>query len=470
MKPPVLIGGRLVLCSLIVLAVASSTFSQQSDPDNSADSSAHFENYTIADSAELMTLTQTAHAHMYNDVVEATRLSLEALKMAQKVKYIHGHVAALALLGESLCLGGNYSKGLETSLKAVEIAEDKGDGQDKLLAYLKLGAVNDLFGDHQTAIKYYRESMDYTVPTDKVPYGLLGEAFTKLNVLDSAMYYSQRAYELDIMDKSHWAVPYLNLGRIHQKMKHHRLALEFYRSVLSLRLFTLDSIAAQLGMADVFQQLQQHDSVMYHARQAATMAQLRGYPEYVAEANVLIKDIFKKQNNFDSAFLYQEYILEAKHQMYAQDKLNEIRTLQLNQQLKEIESQEEAEKELLLRKNDLQFGAIALGIVIFVLLFFTLSSSFMVTEKFIRFFGIIALLLLFEFVNLFVHPHISNLTHHSPIWMLLIMVCIAALLVPAHHRLENWIKHRLVEKNKKIRLIAAKKTIQTLEGQSKPVE
>jgi hypothetical protein len=47
--------------------------------------------------------------------------------------------------------------------------------------------------------------------------------------------------------------------------------------------------------------------------------------------------------------------------------------------------------------------------------------------------------------------------------MLLVMVGIAALLVPVHHRLEKWITGRLVEKNKKIRLAAAKKTIATLE-------
>jgi hypothetical protein len=47
--------------------------------------------------------------------------------------------------------------------------------------------------------------------------------------------------------------------------------------------------------------------------------------------------------------------------------------------------------------------------------------------------------------------------------MLLALVLIAALLIPLHHRLEHWIKHKLVEKNKAIRLAAAKKTIEKLE-------
>jgi hypothetical protein len=36
--------------------------------------------------------------------------------------------------------------------------------------------------------------------------------------------------------------------------------------------------------------------------------------------------------------------------------------------------------------------------------------------------------------------------------------------VPLHHKLEKWITRKMVEKNKKIRLAAAKKTIQQLEG------
>jgi len=53
----------------------------------------------------------------------------------------------------------------------------------------------------------------------------------------------------------------------------------------------------------------------------------------------------------------------------------------------------------------------------------------------------------------------------SPVLMLLILIGIGALLVPLHHRLEKWITKIMVEKNKKIRLAAAKKTIASLEGE-----
>jgi amino acid transporter len=96
-------------------------------------------------------------------------------------------------------------------------------------------------------------------------------------------------------------------------------------------------------------------------------------------------------------------------------------------------------------------------------LFFLLSHSIIANQRVIKFLGVLALLIVFEFLNLLLHPYIGKLTHHSPVMMLGIMVCIAALLIPLHHKLEHWITDNMVEKNKKIRLAAAKKTIEQLE-------
>lgn len=81
----------------------------------------------------------------------------------------------------------------------------------------------------------------------------------------------------------------------------------------------------------------------------------------------------------------------------------------------------------------------------------------------ISFFAVLGLLLVFEFVNLFIHPWLAEFTHDSPLWMLLVLVLIAALLIPLHHKMEHIVKEKLVEKNKAIRLAAAKKTIDKLD-------
>jgi apolipoprotein N-acyltransferase len=97
------------------------------------------------------------------------------------------------------------------------------------------------------------------------------------------------------------------------------------------------------------------------------------------------------------------------------------------------------------------------------LLFLLLSRSIIVNHKVVEILGVIVLLVVFEFINLLLHPFLENITHHSTALMLLALVAIAALIVPLHHRLEHWTTHKLVEKNKAIRLAKAKKTIEELE-------
>jgi len=61
------------------------------------------------------------------------------------------------------------------------------------------------------------------------------------------------------------------------------------------------------------------------------------------------------------------------------------------------------------------------------------------------------------------HPFLDRITNHSPILMLLCMAAIAGLLIPLHHRMEKLITNILVSKNNRVRLEAARKTIEELE-------
>jgi amino acid transporter len=91
------------------------------------------------------------------------------------------------------------------------------------------------------------------------------------------------------------------------------------------------------------------------------------------------------------------------------------------------------------------------------------AAVFSTNTKLIEFLGVMALLIVFEFLNLLLHPFLERITNHTPVLMLAVLVCIAAFLIPLHHRVEKWATAKLVEKNKKIRLAIAKKTIAKLE-------
>ncbi|MBK8950674.1 MAG: hypothetical protein IPM68_18015 [Flavobacteriales bacterium] len=116
------------------------------------------------------------------------------------------------------------------------------------------------------------------------------------------------------------------------------------------------------------------------------------------------------------------------------------------------------------RSRNIQFGIIALIVITLGIFLLVFSRTAVVGAKAIKNLSLIALLLFFEFINLLLHPFLDRITHHSPILMLLCMAAIAGLLIPLHHRMEKLITNMLVSKNNRVRLEAARRTIEELEG------
>jgi hypothetical protein len=177
------------------------------------------------------------------------------------------------------------------------------------------------------------------------------------------------------------------------------------------------------------------------------------------------RTLFEIQGKTDSAYYYSRMEADLSDRIFNQNNKNAIQSMQLNERLREIEETENQERLKETSKQNLQYIIIAIGILSLLTLFLMLSRSFITNTKTIEFLGIITLIIVFEFLNLLLHPFLERITGHSPILILLALVCIAALLIPLHHKVEKWAIHKLIEKNKKIRLALAKKTIEQLEGE-----
>jgi len=197
-----------------------------------------------------------------------------------------------------------------------------------------------------------------------------------------------------------------------------------------------------------------------------SIAKKSGINEGISTVASTLRKIYIHEAVKDSIIFYSQLQINYKDSVNNQKKTAEFQNLTFAQQLREIDEQTKAKEAAEERTQNIQYALIALGIVILIILYLLLSRSFITNTKWIEFFGVIALLIVFEFLNLLLHPFLERITHHSPVLMLLALVSLAALLVPLHHRLEKWATHKLVEKNKKIRLETAKRTIQKLEKET----
>lgn len=405
------------------------------------------------------------------DMQNAQKILIKAQQMNDQI----AEVMALTEIGYDYRAFGNTQKSLEINLKATRIAHETGN--EKLVAHSELNLAHNYKDqlDFPKAIKMYLSAAetsgrlkDYLM--QEWAYTSLGEIYIQMNKLDSALNYVQRAYELCMQIHHNDFSPAILqfLGSIHGKMGHSALARSYFDMAIqeagtskSIRWLNESYTAAAL----YYYESKQLDSSIYYAKKAVSIVQNTAFSNKRIKPAKLLLDLYKNVNS-DSALKYSEIYRISNDSLFNVKIIQQSQLMLFENELQRQEFEKNKLAEEYQRKQHIQYVIIALGLLCFIILFLALSRSFITNTKLIAFLGVMALLFVFEFLNLILHPFLEKVTNHNPLLTLLALVCIAALLIPLHHRIEKWAIQALVEKNKKIRLANAKKTIAILENPS----
>jgi hypothetical protein len=390
-------------------------------------------------------------------------------------KYI---ARVLFLKGENNFTTGKTSDALKQQYHALQLAEELNDTALISRMYSAIGNSHKEYGDYRKALFFYQKAVTTGLTSKdqisiEIAYLNLGYAYSKINQLDSALYFEQLAYSLDFNNERSTLLPIIEvyLGNIQYQLRNHAIAKEYYQSalnrLLNWRTASLGNrflVWAYLGLGNCAKTLQSADVAIAYARTAGQISEKINYLKGNRDTYALLSELFDSKQQIDSAYQYQKKYFATNDSLTNRDKYSAIESLTFEQNLKEQERQTELQKQKEERNRDLQLVITAIVILSSIILFLLISRSILVNHKVVEFLNVVVLLVVFEFINLLIHPFLESVTHHSPIFMLLALVAIAAMIVPLHHRLEHWTSKKLVEKNKAIRLAKAKKTIVELEN------
>lgn len=381
-------------------------------------------------------------------------------------------VMGLTCLGYDYMAFGNTTKGLHYSLETKKIADELNYNRLKSMAYLVTSLNYIGLADYAKAKSYCLQSYEMSTHFEPNVFTIicnetLGGIYLATDKIDSALVYTQKAYELSMSTgiKYYLCDIYQQLGSIHAKLNNRALSFSY----LNMSLHEANAIQspkylslAYNAFAAYHLQANRKDSAIWYARQSIAAVQHTPFSTMSITPSKMLLDIYSG-NNVDSAFKYSEIYRVANDSLFNFKKIQEVQLMTFEEEARQKELVFEKQKEEENRRENIQYVLIALGIVTLLTLYLLLSRSIITNTKMIEYLGVIALLIVFEFLNLLLHPFLERMTRHSPILMLLSLVGIAALLVPLHHKIEHWATHKLVEKNKAIRLASAKKTIEQLE-------
>ncbi len=367
---------------------------------------------------------------------------------------------------------GNKVKSLEFGIKANQAAEKSNNDRLKTFAKAMLALTYLTMGDFEKAESYNKAAMEAgsKYETDIISVCAvndMGTIYLAMGKIDSALVYTQKAYEMAIKSGiNYWLTStYLQFGSIHTAMKNSSLALNYWNLALNEanRIGSPKFVStAYNAMAQFYYASNQPDSAKLYATRAISSVNNTAFYTLNVDPAKLLLNIYRN-SNIDSAFKYSEIYRTANDSLFNIRTLQQAQLMAVEEEARLAELKFEEEKSDEARKTNLEYTFIAIGIVSFFMIFLVFSRSYITNPKIIEFLSVIALLIVFEFFNLLIHPLLERVTHHSPVLMLLALVLLAALLIPLHHKLEHWAVHKLIEKNKQSRLEAAKKTIEQLE-------
>lgn len=372
-----------------------------------------------------------------------------------------------------LAESGNYVNALNMSFSILSRFEQRKDTVGLAYSSLSIAYCYNASQNYKQAIVYYKKAIPFAISIGNKKfiahlYNNIGATYAYTSMPDSGLVYAQKSVTLSTQIKYDIFLSYFlsSVAENYIAKKDYDLALPFLRRAANYAHKFSDGMAmANINndFAQAFIGLKKYDSARYHIHQAIKYYSKNDGQPGLLRSYQYLNQCYEETNKPDSANKYFRLAAIVKDSLFSIEKTKLVHSLSFTEQLRQQELENERinlEKE---RKHNIQYVLIAIGIVSFAILFLLLSRSVISNTKVIEFLGVLALLVVFEFLNLLLHPLLERVTHHSPLLMLLALVCIAALLIPLHHKLEKWTTRKLVEKNKAIRLAKAKKTIEKLE-------
>ena len=249
---------------------------------------------------------------------------------------------------------GNYPKSLELRLDNLARAEKV---KDKFIVAISLRRITDDYvsmRDYQNVLRYGK-LLDSVVNTLDVhdkrfrfaqlqAKSTLANAFYNLNLTDSALYYANKASAMGSSNSPYdSAFTNLLLGNIYAKMGKDSAAFYYYRLAYpaAIHIYNPQILAAAFeGMARLFKKNGEVDSALHFALQAMGFLQsfkttVQSWGEnsntYIAEISPLVAELYKDNNQPDSAYKYLQLSVTLKDSLYNSDKVRQFQTLTFNE-------------------------------------------------------------------------------------------------------------------------------------------
>jgi two-component system NtrC family sensor kinase len=307
----------------------------------------------------------------------------KALAISRRIHYKKGEVQSLADMANFLNEMGDLPGSLKVTFEVLPMAIERKDYATVAECYNTLGLTYSTLKNNPKALEYYHRALAMTLqahlgPQTVIEYNNTSREFLDMDQLDSALWYTNRAYTLSLQKHLYSNLGFLirNFGIIQHKKGNYARAIDFFRKSAAQKPTLLNHYLQgedYRRMAEAYQKLNKLDSCIACAKLAYQQAQLEHNPNQVMLTTALLTDVYKAKNDYRQAYDYQQVMLKAQDSLFSQQKTLQVQNLTFSEQ----QRQDELKAAAIAYQNKVRFYALTgiLGVVMLILVILWFNNS-----------------------------------------------------------------------------------------------
>ena len=332
------------------------------------------------DTSRVLILVDLSESYRNSNTDSSLMYGQQALTMSQSIKFLRGEARAAFNLGINYRILGDIPKSLETLFKGLQIAEDKQYPYETMRCLSVIGTLYYDLKDYSKAISYFQLARKTSIAAqneelEATSEQVIGSSYNKMNQLDSALNYEQKAYRkfgfLKLAD-SHTSL-FREMGSTQFKLGNHRLAFEYLHKNIQRNQKYNDhrfGSSAYNTIAGFFKEINQPDSGIYYAKKGLLEAQVIDYTSAILVASSLLAELYNSKD-IKEALYYHKIARLANDKLYGADKVLGLQKIISDEQ----ERQRKNEAIKIAYQNQLKQYALLAGVGMLLLIAFILYRN-----------------------------------------------------------------------------------------------
>ncbi len=442
---------------LLILFIQTSDLYTQNYNLILRDSLARLDSSKLSVDQYFNSLEGIANTFVYTNQSDSVQVyAQKMLNLADRLRCDSLAISAYAYIGTAYGMTSEVSLSIQNYFRAIDLIEKGPEYSISSFAYKQIGVLYKDLNDYETAILYLRKALSFPMRKGIIAnriYTNLADSYVGLNLPDSALVYAQLANRITNKneDPYGYARSLFLLGSAYVKSSELDLGLSHLERCLEFSVdqkIILTQISSSLKLAEFHFDQKNYKLAKEYAFSGLQKTNPQNSDAETIKFYNIMQKIYEQENSIDSMIYY----LDKRHHLlnifYNETVLNKIQEGKIREIQKEKQLQQFLLESKISHQNQIQFSIILILIIVLSGVLLLYSNSVLANQKSIEYFSVLIILILFEFLNLLLHPYIEAWTHHSPVLSLLILAGLAILFIPIQKKLRSWLHQSLIEKNK----------------------